>query len=394
MIYIAYFLLALIFSLFLTDRKQSLFFLIILTFSYMAFSFPSGGDWIGYFTHYNCVINHKCYSDFILFEPSYEFLVKVLGVFGFQAIIIFVALFNSICLYYFSRKFECRSHIVFFIMCMFLWGMYFEAIRQSLAFSLILLSFNSLYQENIKKFIFIVLIASTFHTTALVALIFLVPYFSINLTKFFSFSLLVLTGFFTVFTESILENIISILPSNSIVSLKLQFYLLSDVYKPQLSIGIGLVLDILLILLIIISYTRIVKNNLIKNYKFHFVVLLGVTLYISFSIVIGRMMPVLTRIGWYGFPLILVLLHTNFGNSIFYKKIFFTKNNYLVRICVVLFFLLQTFRPFTYEHSNYGIFQQETIFQNIYNLDDRSLEIAANKKCAELTRLGYGYLCD
>lgn len=50
------------------------------------------------------------------------------------------------------------------------------------------------------------------------------------------------------------------------------------------------------------------------------ILLIGCCLYISFGIFIGKMMPVMTRIGWYGFPFVIVLLYINLGYSEYFKR--------------------------------------------------------------------------
>jgi energy-coupling factor transporter transmembrane protein EcfT len=120
--------------------------------------------------------------------------------------------------------------------------------------------------------------------------------------------------------------------------------------------------------------------------------LLGSCLYISFAIFIGKMMPVMTRIGWYGMPFVLIVLYVNIGESFYYKKYTKAVRNSLSKYLIYIFGL-QIIRPFTYEYSNYNILHQQTIFQNIDALDDISLREAARNKCLILTHMGYGYLC-
>lgn len=394
MIYLLYFSLSFLISFFVTDRVQSFLFLCIFTFLFTSLSFPAGGDWIGYFQHYDCIVNEKCYSDFVFFEPGYEILVKLLGIFGFQTIIVFIGFFNIFFIGLYAKRFDRPALIVLFFSCVFLWSLYIEAIRQSLAISLILLGIIYLRKNEIKKFIFIVFLASFFHVTAFVSLIFTLPYFSIKCSRIFGYGLLAFSFIFIVNPVMILEAFLSVLPQDSMVHAKLQFYLMSDVYKPKISIGLGTILDLFLVFIVLLSFFRVRKNNLINDYRFHTIVFLGVVLYFSFSVFIGRMMPVMTRIGWYGFPFVLMLVYLNIGKSYFYNKNNSNPRKDLVSILIVIFFLAQVFRPLTYNYSRYSILHQETIVENINNLDDLSLRIEADKKCSILTTLGHGYLCN
>ncbi|WP_309486628.1 EpsG family protein [Enterobacter asburiae] len=378
---------------FLTHRKQALFVATTITFLFVALSYPAGGDWIGYFVNYDCNVNNICEPGFVLFEPGYELIVYTVGILGYQSIIVFIALINILLLYQYAKYFEHGCYIIIAIMSMFLWSVYIEAIRQAIAMSIIMYSINHLICKNTKKYILLVLLASTFHTTAVIALIFLIPIYSRVFTKIIGYGLLISGGLFFFLSTTLLNLALLILPADSIASQKLNFYLNSEQYKPLLSVGSGTLLDILLMVLIAVSFYRIKKNSLSKHDHLNNVMLLGSCLYISFAIFIGKMMPVMTRIGWYGMPFVLIVLYVNIGESFYYKKYTKAVRNSLSKYLIYMFFGLQIIRPFTYEYSNYNILHQQTIFQNIDALDDISLREAARNKCLILTHMGYGYLC-
>lgn len=395
MIYLLYFATVFMLTTFLTQRKQALMLVSLLTFLFIALSYPSGNDWIGYFINYDCLINNNCRSGFIMFEPGYELIVSLVGVFGYQAIIIFIALMNVLLIYRFAQLFENGAFVITAIMCMFLWSVYIEAIRQAVAFSILLYSILPLLRGEIKKYIVLIIIASTFHITALVCFLFVIPIYSVKISKIMSYSLLIFGGVFFAAADKILSFAVNILPLGTIASEKLQFYLNSEQYKPQLSIGSGTLLDVILICLIVLSLRNMKKNNHAQSHFFNHILLLGICLYISFALLIGKMMPVMTRVGWYGFPFVIICLYSKIGDSVFYKayKSASAPRISLNNFIVVMFFLLQIIRPFIYEHSNYNILHQETIFQNLNLLDDDSLRSAAKEKCYILSKMGYGYLC-
>ncbi|EFC4303168.1 EpsG family protein, partial [Escherichia coli] len=174
---------------------------------------------------------------------------------------------------------------------------------------------HSLFLGRKRKFITLVLFASTFHITALICFLLMTPLFSKKLSKIISYSLLIFSSFFFAFSETILSALLAILPEGSIASEKLSFYLATEQYRPQLSIGSGTILDIILIFLICVSFKRIKKYMLANYNAANEILLIGCCLYISFGIFIGKMMPVMTRIGWYGFPFVIVLLYINLGYS-------------------------------------------------------------------------------
>ena len=73
--------------------------------------------------------------------------------------------------------------------------------------------------------------------------------------------------------------------------MKLSFYLFSDKYSPQVSIGLGTILDFVLLGILLLSFWRNYKFNLNNDIRFHNAVLLGITLYLSFGVFAGKMMP-------------------------------------------------------------------------------------------------------
>lgn len=401
MIYISYFLISIFVCFFINqnsgkNRTVALFLISLLTFLFIGFSYPAGQDWIGYFNNYNCQINNVCYSNFILFEPGYQLIVNTVGHLGYIAITVTIAVINIVLLWVFAKNFQNSALVILMLMCLFLWGMFTEAIRQGLAFCIILYAIPFLYKNNIYKYIALVILASLFHITAIISIIFVLPYVS----KFFS-RLAIITSIifgivFFIFPTKILEYIIIYLPADSNTNLKLDFYLNSEAYSPGISIGLGLILDIILLFILFISNRRIKKYQLYNSYRFYLVTLLGLAVYITFSVIIGRIMPVLTRVGWYGFPMVLILVYTNIGWSTFYssyRKIVKSKLD-LITLSIVIYFAIQPLRPFSYPYSYYGIMHQQTLIQKSSELNDQSLSRDAYRKCSILTGLGYGYLCD
>lgn len=91
------------------------------------------------------MVNEQCNNGFIMFEPGYELIVSLFGYLGFQTIIIFIAAVNVILILNFAKHFENGSFVIVAIMCMFLWSVYVEAIRQALALSIVIFGIHSLF---------------------------------------------------------------------------------------------------------------------------------------------------------------------------------------------------------------------------------------------------------
>ncbi|HEY1870598.1 MAG TPA: EpsG family protein [Chitinophagaceae bacterium] len=374
------------------STKLSLLILSLSFFIYIALSFPAGNDWLGYFNNYDCLVNSLCSNSTPSFEFGYNFVVKALGWMGFQTIIIFVALFNLYALIQFSKNFENKAFIFFAMFCFFGWVIYSEAVRQSIAISILLLGIPSLYRGDKFKSLIFIFIATLFHTTAIVLLVMLAPLYSDKMSKRMCSLIVSSAIIFASVPLMLLSFVLSLLPIGSLPYEKLYFYLVTPQYMPQFSAGIGIVFDFLL-LFIVFKCLRTIKNNgLAKMQTSESVTLIGCVLFISFSLIVGKMMPVMTRIGWYGIPFLIILISTRVTPSNYF--LCFKPKPYLLFTCLVYLYLCsQSARPFLYEHSRYGIIHQETIFTRLDELNDNGLRNAAEQKCNVLHGMGLSYLC-
>ncbi|MCU1788938.1 EpsG family protein [Pectobacterium polaris] len=392
MMYFPYFFI-LFFSTLIKQNKITHCITLIITILYFCLSYPAGGDWIGYYVNYRCIVDNYCLSENVSFEPGFNFIVYTLGQLGFLALNIGIIIFNVYCIYVFSRNFKNRNFIIFSLMCFFAWVIYTEAIRQSIAISIILLGIPALVKKERLKFLLVVSIAAFFHITALISVLFLLPSVSKSLSRLTAYVLIILSAVFFFFNIELLRYIISILPIQGFVFEKLDFYINSDTYKPQFSAGIGTAFDFLLVYIVIKTISFIKKRNLELECNTLSYIIPGVIIFITFSLLIGKMMPVLARIGWYGIPFIIIILNVNISDSIFFSRKNFSNRIPLRKLLVYVFLLSQIIRPLTYEHSRYGIMNQVTIFHELNSLDDDGLYINARKKCDVLYSLGYRDLC-
>ena len=226
----------------------------------------------------------------------------------------------------------------------------------------------------------------------LIGLIFLIPMISVRLSKLSSFGVLIVSIIFLVMPVVTLNMVYMLLQPGSIAQQKLSYYLSSEAYQPQFSAGIGTIFDFLLLFIVIKTYLNINKHNDFQKSSLN-IIIPGVVLYFSFSIIIGKMMPVMTRIGWYGVPFLVIFLSANISNSIFIEKINYRAKIPLIRIWLYLFLISQIARPLLYDHSRYGILNQTTIFQQVNYLDDRGLYARAEQKCQVLHKMGLTFLC-
>ena len=194
-----------------------------------------------------------------------------------------------------------------------------------------------LYTNKIAKYVFFVLLSTMFHSSAIITLLFI---FSVVVKSRWIIylsgmvMLIVYLLFITIPNEIIYGAILffKLLPDfigNTVVE-KLNFYMMSDAYKPQVSIGIGAIIDFSLVCLFIIAL-RDLKNNIHdETYNRGFnITLVGIFFYVFFAMLIGRYMPVLTRIGWFGIPFIIILFSQYFRGDVFYKIQYHLKKYFL-----------------------------------------------------------------
>mgnify|MGYP002128873384 CR=1 FL=1 len=384
--------------------KKAIFLSFFLFFLFLGFSYPSGYDFVGYFTNYNCLVNHTCNSDnLIKFESGYNLLVLIFGQLGYQLTIVAIAIFNVVCVFKFIQKNKIGngSFVFFVLLTMLGWVLYIEAIRQAMAMSIFLYAIQYLYTKKIAKYVFFVLLSTMFHSSAIITLLFI---FSVVVKSRWIIylsgmvMLIVYLLFITIPNEIIYGAILffKLLPDfigNTVVE-KLNFYMMSDAYKPQVSIGIGAIIDFSLVCLFIIAL-RDLKNNIHdETYNRGFnITLVGIFFYVFFAMLIGRYMPVLTRIGWFGIPFIIILFSQYFRGDVFYKIQYHNRWQRVIRILIVSFLCMQSCRPLVYDYSGHAVLNQQSIFENMNGLDDKSLEKLSHDKCVYLSNIGYGYLC-
>lgn len=137
-----------------------------------------GGDVQTYKNHFN---NQSFIGVFDViegaFEPAYHYLTLFLSKMGisFQFFMIMISLFTFIVLGIALYKFSPHPYISFLLYLFF--GIYdfgFSGLRQTIAMSIVLISFYFILEKKPKKYYFTILIATLFHSTALFFIVFYV----------------------------------------------------------------------------------------------------------------------------------------------------------------------------------------------------------------------------
>ncbi|KUO68033.1 MAG: hypothetical protein APF83_12185 [Lutibacter sp. BRH_c52] len=153
------------------------FFLIFL---FLAFRYDFGNDYKGYLEKFQ-FLNTFGLENYLIWDTSeigWAYLNYIFIPFGFFAMVAALALLNSLIYYNFIKRYVPVKFywlgVFIYIFDPYLMLIHASAMRQSLAISLVVLSFNYLYKKDFLRFILIILISSFFHRSALIMLI-LIP---------------------------------------------------------------------------------------------------------------------------------------------------------------------------------------------------------------------------
>lgn len=179
---------------FIPNKKNSKKLTIFLSSAHLFFiqafrSSSVGGDIIHYENHYNYIKNffipNLSLDNIIIerFEPGYVIL-EILSInfnISFQGFMMLISFFHFAVLSYVFYKYSENvyiSYVLYMVLGIYDFG--FSGLRQLLAMTFVLLSFKSIDRKNKRNFLFFIIVAYSFHRTAIV---FIILYLITN-TKF------------------------------------------------------------------------------------------------------------------------------------------------------------------------------------------------------------------
>ena len=210
-----------------------------------------GTDLKNYIPYFEMIKQADWNNFFILpFEKGYFILNKILGAIGGENFFLFVIAFISLYGVYFSIKRYSQNYFcsIFIFITFQFYIFLFSGLRQSIAFSIIWISIKYIKERKIIKFLLLVLLASTFHKTAII----FIPVYWIankNITvRYFSLFLITLISIFIM--------------KGTLVTL-ITRYMYKE-YEVSSSTG-GYTL--LIILFIILLFFILIRNQKIEKYK-------------------------------------------------------------------------------------------------------------------------------
>lgn len=223
---------------------------------------------------------------FVLFTKIVAFFT--LNHYIYLGIISFFCLGSSAYFIYKNSKMVCLSTILFINLYFFYLNMNF--LRQSIAISIILFSWSFLKRNKFIPYILIVLLAATFHSTALI----MIPlYFIVKIkpTKVLTFLYCYGLLFFYISSKGFINLLTDIFYQDYKNSIFLQG--LSFLYA---------LLPILVLIVTIIFRTELLKANKYNQYLIHFVYLT------TFLMIIMSRHAILERLSYYSYIFFIIII--------------------------------------------------------------------------------------
>jgi transmembrane protein EpsG len=208
------------------------------------FRYETGGDWPGYQSMYNALINKNQKA-----EPLFTIVMRIANVLGsYQYIFVICEIIKFSILaailnkqFNENRKYKCLFLLLYYSMYYFYYD--FVIIRQATAVAIV--AYGLLKDRNIKfkSYCFWVLIAAGFHYSALMMLVFYLPMFKINQKTTSFIAVGVVVGFFLgldVF-GSLLLFVLDLLPSGYLLHRLYAYAVQSDLATSRNITGQSLV---------------------------------------------------------------------------------------------------------------------------------------------------------
>lgn len=130
-----------------------------------------GTDLKNYIPYFNMIKQADWNNLFILkFEKGYIVLNKIISIFGSENFFLFIVAIITLSGVYFSIKNFSKNYFfsVFIFVTFQFYIFQFSGLRQAIAFSIVLMSLKYIRERQLFKFIITIIIASTFHKTAII----------------------------------------------------------------------------------------------------------------------------------------------------------------------------------------------------------------------------------
>jgi len=152
-------------------NQAALLFIFSTLFIVSALRLNVGNDYVGYVKNMHMVVSDA----FVVTEFGYNWLVRIIyGLSGFENFLMVFAVIAFMTIYFFMLTIYRESENFWFTFFLFIvFGFYYQSfstVRYYLAVAIVLYSMTFVFKQKWLEFVLLVLIAASFHKTALVAL--------------------------------------------------------------------------------------------------------------------------------------------------------------------------------------------------------------------------------
>ena len=282
-------------------------------------------------------------------EPGWCVLCRVFKPFGFYIMVSSIALFNCSVTYRFIRKYvDCEWQwfaVLYYVFSPNIMLIHLSAMRQSLAVSLFMISIDYIVKRDAIRYVICIAIASCFHLSALILLpVYALTYLDKKLSRTNIVSIFMMYVSLFVVIDKLMEKFGAILIENIEY-----FSTYADV--AETSIGMGVLLYSLLLLLILVYIDKFSRDG---------VVLSKIAIWYIIVIPFGLYMSMLNRIGFYFAPLMLTVLPMLFVKI---EKIIYRRILVMTVAVHTVYSSMQFMTSETYSEY-YGVYK--TIFSLLY----------------------------
>jgi len=304
--------------------KRSIF---NITFANILLIFIIGGkyynawDWVNYQSYFTCIYDYsfldsfnEC-KDISHFEAGFIALIKLVQYFGFSINILYIliAIINVLSLSFFIKtlkiKYWAYIYTAFFLI--FSWALWMQALRQGLAFSLVLIGLSLLFRQRTFLAIFSFIISLLFHFSSIIIIPFILYFWLKGKSR------LILLLIFVILAIPFLYL------SFDFIYSKFNSYTENTAYNAVANMSTWLKYIVYLLIYYVIKINRndILHNQ--YNYLLFKLYTLGIVLYPIFSLLI-----ITTRFNLYFMPFAFVLL-AQINNT--------RQKLWILNICVCIF---------------------------------------------------------
>lgn len=282
-------------------KKLPIYFFTLPTFALLFFISAFRGDFTTDYNNYSYLFRlYNRYDFFEIFqvelyqETGYILFNKIIGIFTDNVLYLFISVSLIILLSFYSQFKKHSPYIWLSVLLFVTVGSYytsFNIMRQIMAVAIVFSGSKYLYERKPLKYFLVVIIASLFHKTALIMIIF---YYILNLRLSFKNIITLLVG--SIVTMLFLDNIIDVVQS--------RFY---SVYTNESYGMTGMAFTNAVLPIAILVFSLLNATKLKKNITKHRVWFNAVVFYAFFS-VLGLKVQMVARLSEFFAPYILLLI--------------------------------------------------------------------------------------